>query len=127
MELYHTCCSYIEAHLSRTVYSCSHLDIFKGREGGDRRCLTEARVPSFNDEKIDQNPPLRHFAYILRHNITFFHVEIKNTCLSEALFVIRLKVVTDEAALRHEFRVLTGRISIKYPPLRHFHAFYVII
>ena len=59
---------------------------------GDRCCLTEARVPSFNGEKIDKNPPLRHFAYILRHNITFHPVEIRNTCLSEVSSVISFKV-----------------------------------
>ena len=53
-------------------------------QGGARRCLTEARDPSFNGEKIDKNPPLRHFACILRHNITFLPVETRNSCLCEA-------------------------------------------
>ena len=33
-------------------------------KGDARRCLTEARVPSFNGEKADLKPPLRHFTCI---------------------------------------------------------------
>ena len=37
-----------------------------------------------NPRKSIKNPPLRHFACILRHNIAFLPVETRNTCLSEA-------------------------------------------
>ena len=37
-----------------------------------------------NPRKSIENPPLRHFACILRHNITFFPVETRNSSLSEA-------------------------------------------
>ena len=42
----------------------------------------------------------------------------------------RLKVVTDEDSLRHEFRVSTGEIRENRLKIRHYvilHAFYVII
>ena len=37
-----------------------------------------------NPRKSIKNPPLRHFACILRHNIAFLPVETRNLCLSEA-------------------------------------------
>ena len=37
-----------------------------------------------NPRKSIKNPPLRHFACILRHNIAFLPVETRNSCLSEA-------------------------------------------
>ena len=66
-----------------------------------------------NLRKSIKNPPLRHFACILRHNIAFLPVETWNSCLSEAASVTTLKVMPDEASLRHEFRVSTGRKQIK--------------
>ena len=48
----------------------------KSCKGRDRRCLTEARVPSFNGGgRSIKNPPLRHFECISRHNTTFLPVE----------------------------------------------------
>ena len=42
-----------------------------------------------------KNPPIRHFAYISRHNITFLPVEIRNTCFSEASSVISFRLRTE--------------------------------
>ena len=78
----------IESYVCRSW--CWHRTKTQIPNGGDRRCLTEARVPSFNGEKIDKILPIRHFAYILRHNIAFLSVEIRNTCLNEASSVISL-------------------------------------
>ena len=45
----------------------------------------ESRVSTGrNPRKSIKNPPLRHFACILRHNIAFLSVETRNSCLSEA-------------------------------------------
>ena len=46
--------------------------------------------PVSTGRKPIKNPPLRHFACILRHNATFLPIEIRNMCLSEAPSVISL-------------------------------------
>ena len=65
-------------------------------QGGDRRYLTEARVPSFNGEMIDLKPAMTSFfAYFTSHLSSPRLVEIRYTCLTEAR---RLHVTTFKQA-----------------------------
>ena len=95
-------------------------------KGHARLCLTEARVPSFNGEKADLKPSITSF-YMYFYVIPSFSPLKSGTRASlRHESDTALKVVTDEASLRHEFRVSTGRNprkSIKNPPLRHFACF----
>ena len=66
-------------------------------KGGDRRraSVRHEFLVSTGRRSI-KNPPLRHFACIVRHNttfLTFLTVEIRNACLSEASSVTTFKMV----------------------------------
>ena len=68
-----------------------------------------------HDERLTKfkNKRLRSFMFrVLWRNLT--------TCSDAIQGELVLKVVTDDGSLKHKFRILKGRQSIKTPPKRHF-------
>ena len=82
----HACTVDFPHHRTLAVYISGPFDSIIKSKGGDRRCLAEARVPSFNGEK----PDLKTRHYVILHA---FYVIIQPFSL--------LKLGTRRASTRH--------------------------